>query len=159
MPQPFIFENLKSNYCKIVFSAALFAGFFITPKHLITGRYLWVSVPFMLLFAFSIACMVRVIKERVSTTLDKGSSIFGFLISVVGLSALQACGLGAPLCGASIGLSILSAVLPSFALQLLVHHGLTIVLFTMALQIIGLYSMKCFKINHFKACNTSATKD
>lgn len=153
MSLPFFLENLKSNYCKVVFVLAFALAYVITPKHLLQGRYLFIAVPYFLLFSFSMACMVRVIKERAKSSLIKGGSVFSFLIGVVGLSALQVCGLGTPLCGASIGFGILSMILPRLAFEFLTKHGLIIVLLAMLLQIVGLYSMKCFQTKHFEACD------
>lgn len=153
MQLPFLLENLKSNYCKIVFIIALVFGYLITPQSMRGGNLWFLTIIYISLFAFSIACMVRAIKEKISTTLTKSSSVISFITSVVGLSALQVCGLGAPMCGTSIGLSLLSAILPNFALQFLINHSLSIVLTAMLLQLIGLYSMKCFKTNHLQACD------
>lgn len=153
MQLPFLFENLKSNYCKIVFIIALVFGYLITPQSIQGGDLWFLTIVYILLFAFSVTCMARAIKEKVSTTLTKSSSVISFITSVIGLSALQVCGLGTPMCGASIGLSLLSTILPNFALQFLINHSLSIVLITMLLQLISLYSMKCFRINHLQACD------
>ena len=148
MKQLFIFENLHSNYCKAIFGLAMIGGYLLTPASALTGLYLFLSVPFIVLFALTIACSVRAVKEKVQVAQHQHTSILGIIASIVGVSAIQACGIGTPLCGASLGMSILSTLFPSLFVQVLVKHSVVILSLSILIQIVTLYNMKCLTTNH-----------
>lgn len=143
MKLPFFLDNLRSNYCKIIFGLSLFVGYALTPKNVLTGLYLFLAVPFIFLFALTLSCAVRSVKEKIKVTRHQQTSIFGVIASAIGISALQVCGVGTPLCGASVGISILSAIFPSLVLNILREYSVVIISMSILTQLISLHSMNC----------------
>jgi len=72
-------------------------------------------------------------------------SILGTIAIAIGLVALQACGLGAPVCGAAVGMGIFSAIFPSFFMNFFTNYALWIFLVSITFQVRALYFMNCFK--------------
>jgi len=144
---PYLIENLKSNYCKLVFVIAWVTAFKIVPEGLLKTPHLGLTIFFSTTFAFSIACMVRSIKEKAVTAQKVGGSVVGIITSTLGISALQVCGLSNPMCGASVGLGFLSTLFPS----VMFHYGMEISLFAIILgiffQLFSLYKMHCLSWN------------
>jgi len=113
------------------------------PAVLWNADYILLAILFNTFFAFSIACMVRSIKEKAVTAQKVGGSVVGIITSTLGISALQICGLSNPVCGASVGFGFLSTLFPS----VMFHYGMEISLFTIILgiffQLFSLYKMHC----------------
>lgn len=147
MNSPFIFNNLRSNYCKVVFAVSLIVGFFLVPQDIFHSVYKFIAFPFVLIFAFTMACMVRTIKERAKSALHKGS-VISVISAIIGVSALHVCGISAPVCGSSIGMGIISIIFPGFMFNFLREYSVPIVILTMFAQVISLYFMKCFSVSH-----------
>lgn len=145
MNLPFVFGNLKSNYCKIVFLIASVISFYLVPKDIWVSQHVYIVVPYILIFSFTITCVVRTIKERIKNSLNVGSSAIGVVAGIIGMSAVQVCGLSTPLCGASIGAGILAIVFPNVASYTLNRYSLLIIVATMLIQLVSLYFMKCLK--------------
>ena len=147
MKLPFLFENLKSNYCKIVFGLSLFLAYALTPKSALEGWYLIISIPFIFLFALTTACSTRSIKEKIKVTHYQKKSILAIVANVLGISALQMCGIGAPLCGASVGIGLLSTILPGALFNVLKEYNIAILIVSIVVQITTLQTMNCFSKN------------
>ena len=141
----YIAETLKSHYCKIVFAVVFALSYFLVPQKVFYRWYILLGVAFMTMFALTITCIVRNIKERVMLKRTSGGSIISIIAVAVGFAALEVCGVGAPVCGATIGLGIFSALLPGMTLGFFEKYGVYIVVVTIALQAISLYFMNCFK--------------
>lgn len=145
MRLPIIITNLKSNYCKLVFILSIILGYFLLPRHIWYSSYIFLAIPFVLLFAFTMACTVRNIKEKVKSKKQNKGSVIGIIASILGISVLQVCGIGVPMCGVSIGMSLLSIFLPSSLLMSLSPFGGWILGIIIIIQIVSLYFLGCFK--------------
>ena len=88
---------------------------------------------------------MRNVKEKVILAKTYKSSLIGILATAIGLSALQVCGVGAPVCGATIGAGFLSALFPGIFMRFLDNFAVYILIASILLQIISLYFMNCFK--------------
>jgi hypothetical protein len=146
MKRSFLFEVFKSRYCAIVFAVSLFLSWFLIPKTMMNGFfYTTLAVLFMISFAMTVTCMVRNIKERILRARTYGTSFLGLIAIALGLSAVQVCGIGAPLCGATIGLGIATSIFPGFLFHFLVGWSVAIVISSILAQWLAIYFMDCFK--------------
>lgn len=141
----FILKIFKSNYCKVVFILAFVGGYYLIPRRLFFRQYTLVSLLFMASFALTTSCLIRNLKERVLLARTYKSSLASILAVAVGLFALQACGIGAPVCGASIGLGIVSLIFPHIVTSFISSYSLYLIAFSILIQIVSLYFMNCFK--------------
>lgn len=146
--KPYILHIFKSHYCKTIFILSLIAGYFLVPEKVFYRWYTLLAIIFIIVFALTITCLIRNIKERFKDAKSQGKSLVGIISMVLGISALQVCGVGAPICGATVGAGIVSLIFPSFALGFLEKYSLWIIVFSIIFQLISLYFMKCYqKIN------------
>ncbi len=67
----------------------------------------------MITFSLVLTCFVRAIKEKIIHRGKNKHSLLGLLAAVFGVSAFQVCGIGAPVCSATLGAWILSIIFPS----------------------------------------------
>lgn len=135
----------ESNYCKAVFVISFVVAYFLIPKSVFSGYYSVLGVGFMFSFSLVVTCLVRDVKERV--VIERGNykgHLLGLVFSVVGLTALHTCTVGVHICGAALGLSILSLT-PSFLAGFFVKYSVMIVVFSVVIQLVTLYYMNCFK--------------
>ncbi len=144
MKKIYLLEVIKSSYCKLAFVVSLFVSYILIPPTVFNGVYSLVAVTFMVAFSLSIMCIVRNVKEKVLLARTYKSSLIGIIATALGISALQVCGVGAPVCGASIGLGVLSAIFPGFFVNFLEGYSIWILAATILLQVASLYFMKCF---------------
>ena len=135
----------KSNYCKILFVLFFLGSYFLIPKTLFHGYLSLLAVLFMFSVSLTFTCLVRNTKERVLLAKTYKSSIIGLLATALGVSALQVCGIGAPVCGASVGLSIVSLIFPSVVVGFMDQYAVYLILVSIIVQILSLYYLKCFK--------------
>lgn len=143
----FVFRNLKSNYCKIVFLVSLIVGYLLIPKDVLFGQYAIIAITFIIIISLTITCVTRTIKEQIKASINLGNSIVGVLASIVGITALQVCGLGIPACGASVGAGFVSLIFPGFVFNFLREYSVFILTFSIFAQIYSLYKMNCFIAN------------
>ena len=141
---PYILKIFKSHLCQVAFFVYLIGSYFLIPKNVFYGWYNILVGAFMIFFALTLTCLTRNIKEKVVLAKTYKSSILGIIATALGLSVLQVCGVGAPVCGASVGASVLSLFFPSFALSFFERYSLYIVISSILFQIIALYYMRCF---------------
>jgi len=147
MSRIYLQEIFKSKYCVLVLIFMVIFSYFLVPEKVFYRFYNLLAVLFILIFALSFTCLIRSVKDRINKNRkQKTGSIFGMLFGVIGLSALHTCTIGAPVCGASIGMAVVSAIFPTIALDFMSDYSITIVLVSIILQVIALYQMKCFKI-------------
>ncbi len=144
MKTPFLLENLKSKYCQLVFFGSLILGYVLTPKNVLIGANKYIAFFFITTFALTIACVVRSVKEKVKTAYTHKSSTIGLLASVIGISTLQVCGLGTPVCGASVGIGIVTTVFPGFLINQVRSYSEIILGISILAQLVSLYMMNCF---------------
>jgi len=128
-----------------VFLAAAVVGYFLIPPTVFYGWYILLGAAFIIAFALTTMCIVRNVKERAVLKKAAGGSIVGAIAAAIGLAALEMCGIGAPVCGATLGLGVLSALIPSFAMGFFESYGAWIAAGTIALQLVALHFMNCFK--------------
>ncbi len=143
---------MKSHYCQIVFVLSLLISYFLVPKTVFYGFGYLLAGLFMLAFSMSLTCIIRNIKEKVKASMMYKESIAHLILIILGLSALQVCGVGAPVCGATVGLGILSIFLPSFVISFLSSFSSVIIILSALLQLFILYYMKCFTFNYSHGC-------
>ncbi len=141
----YLFKIFKSKYCIVAFGLSLVLSYFLIPKTAFYGWYAILPVLFMLSFALTLTCVVRNVKERVLLAKTSGSSVLGIIAAALGLTALQVCGIGAPVCGASVAMGLLSAIFPTTFVGLLSRFAVQFTLFSILLQIAALYFMNCFQ--------------
>lgn len=142
-----IIQIFKSGYCRLIFTASFLSGLFLAPRTVFYQRYAYLALIFIFLFSVILTCVTRGIKDRVLIARNYKHSIWGIIASGLGIIALQMCGIGAPVCGAGIGLGIASFILPGTLLGLGYKYGLIILEISIAIQIVSLYLMKCFGVN------------
>ncbi len=136
---------LKSKVCILVFILSLVGSYFLIPKTAFYGKAMVISISFMITLATTITCVVRNIKEKVILARTYESSIISIIATAVGLASLQVCGVGAPVCGAAVGVGILSSIFPYTTVSLISEHAELILLISIIMQLISLYFMNCFK--------------
>jgi hypothetical protein len=145
MKNLFIIDIFRSAYCVGVFVIVFLASALLIPKTMTHGYHLVLAIVFMFSFALTITCMVRNIKERIALARTYKTSLVGLIAAVLGLSALQVCGVAAPVCGATIGAGVIASLFPGFLFHFLSRWSVLIILLSIAAQWIALYFMNCFK--------------
>jgi len=146
LKKPYFLEIFKSHYCKFIFLIALIGVYFLTPKKIFYGPYYTLlGILFIIMTSLTLTCFVRSIKDRVFSAKANGASLLGILSMVFGFGALQACAIGAPVCGATIGGGVIALIVPGFAFNLIAKYSIWIVLVSIFIQFFALYYMKCFK--------------
>jgi hypothetical protein len=145
MKKIFLFKVFQSKYCALVFISGLILGFLIVPKKIFNGFYVILGVIYIILFALVLMCIVRTIKERIYNVKQTGVTTISLVASALGLGALQACSIGAPVCGATIGVGIASIFFPQSAFIILEDYAIYVVILSLILQLIAIYYMGCFK--------------
>lgn len=145
MKKYYLLGIFKSYYCQFVFLIALVGTYFLVPKKVFYGYYALIGIFFIIMASLTIACLVRTIKEKVLSAKASGASLLGILSIIFGFGALQACTIGAPVCGATIGGGIIALIFPGFAFSLIEKYSVLIVLISIFIQLLALYLMKCFQ--------------
>ncbi len=141
---------MSSIYCKIVFVVAFISSYFLLPPDIISGPHKYIAVAFMFSFSFSIACIVRNIKEKVVLARTYKTSVFSLVLSIIGFSAFQVCGLNAGMCTATVGMGVVSTIFPTFFVGFLSDYAFLIIWISVFFQLFALYIMKCFNKNIYK---------
>jgi len=141
----YLIKIFKSHYCKIVFLLSLIGAYFLVPKTVFYGAYTILGVIYMIVFALTLTCLIRSIKEKILLAKHYKGSLIGILAAALGMAALQVCGIGAPVCGAAISAGILSVIFPSIFISFLNKYALLIIVSSIIIQGIALYYMNCFK--------------
>ncbi len=134
-----------SNYCKTIFIVSLFISYFLVPPRLFKDLYAILAVAFMLSFSLTITCMAWTIKQRALLAKKKGASIFAVVATAIGISSLQLCGIGTPICYASLGMNFFAALVPSSLFFPLMDYSMYIVVFSILFQMFSLHKMGFFK--------------
>jgi len=150
MKNIYLLKIMSSIYCKIVFVFAFASSYFLLPDGVWGGVHKYIALAFMFTFSFSVACIVRNIKEKVVLARTYKTSVFSLIFSVLGFSAFQVCGINAGMCTATVGMGVVSTIFPSFFVHFLSDYGHLIIWFSVALQLIALYFMKCFNRGIYK---------
>ncbi len=154
----YITKLFQSDYCKFAFLLFIVLSYFLVPRHVFYGWYQVLAIIFMLSFSLVMTCIVRNIKEEIVLARTYKSSILGVLATALGLSALQVCGAGAPVCGASLGIGVLSSITPTFFMNFLEKYSVLMLLIAISFQFLTLYFMNCFKDQDIKEKRISNRK-
>lgn len=159
MKKIFLLRMFKSYYCIFVFLISLVGVYFLVPSKIFYGYYTWFGIAFILISALTLTCLVRIIKERVISAKSSGASFLGLLSIIFGFGALQACTIGAPICGATIGGGIISLIFPGFVFGFMEKYSIWIVIISIVIQIFAIYFMNCFKLEHKIVSKKKKKKD
>ena len=143
---------MASIYCKLVFVLAFIGSYFLLPEGVWDGVHKYIALIFMLTFSFSIACIIRNIKEKVVLARTYKTSVFSLILSILGFSAFQVCGLNAGMCTATVGMGVVGTIFPAFFVGFLSDYGHLIIWVSVVFQLLALYIMKCFSRGIYK-CN------
>lgn len=145
MPDTYLLRMLDGGRSKLLFALSFMASYFLIPQKVFYDGYVPLALGFMLTFALTFTCLFKNLKERIFSAGMGRNSLIGAIATVVGFSALQACGIGIPVCGATLGFTLLATLLPSFFLNLLMEYAVPLVVVSIAVQLAALYSMNCFR--------------
>jgi len=141
-----LIQILKSNYCRLVFLASIVLVTLFIPKKIFHSYYSILGIAFILLTSLVITCFIRNIKDKAVIAKSSGLSALSIITVILGFGALQACAIGAPVCGASIGAGAVAIFLPGIAFNFLEKYSITIIILSLVIQTLALYFMGCFKI-------------
>jgi len=143
-----LFEILKSKYCWMVLILSIWLGYVLVIKNIsqtISIPATILSLLFLLLFAFSNACLIRSIKDRVRENMPyKRNIVINILGSIFGIGAMQSCMLGG-MCGVNIGITLFSMILPAPLAQLFMANNMFILLISNLLLLSSLFSLRCIR--------------
>lgn len=128
----------------LIFLFAAIGGFFLIPRHVFFENFAvlaWIYLPF---FALTITCLARNLLARARAARNAGSSFLGIVSTAVGITALQACGLGMPACGSALGVFFGLALVPGFVAAFVRDYAPLLIFISIIFQAIALYSLGCF---------------
>ena len=146
----------------------------IPPQEGVNFWHIMLGVIYSVIFSLISTCIFKTLKEKFIQTIREknafrpineavgllkrgsyGESLRSFLkgifklivliFGVLGLGAAQFCVFGSPVCSFSVGTAIITALFPSFMVQILFEYAQWIILVAIVIQAVGLYFMGCFK--------------
>lgn len=144
MSEVYLLKVMRSFYCKIVFVLSFIVSFYLLPENVFDGVHKYIAIAFMFSFSFSLACIIRNIKERVVLAHTYKTSVVSLILSVLGFSAFQVCGINAGMCTATVGMGVVGTIFPGFFVGFLEDYGHLIIWLAVIFQLVGLYFMRCF---------------
>lgn len=147
MKSRYIFQIFKSNYCRLVFIISLAVVSAVIPKKIFYSYFIIIGILFIIASSLLITCFVRNIKDKAVIARKHKGSLLGIFFSIIGLVAMNTCTVGAPVCGTSATLGLVAVLFPGVSLGLLEQYSILIILISLAVQILVLYYMKCFRIS------------
>lgn len=130
----------------IIFIISSISVYLLTPKEVFTTEFSFLAIIFIFTTSISITCIIRHIRETIKESLRLKSSILSTIAAIFGIITLQACGLSAPVCGATAGTAIVATFFPGIVMKVYQGWGNLFLLSAIFFQIIGLYFMKCYKL-------------
>ncbi|RLI99174.1 MAG: hypothetical protein DRP06_04065 [Candidatus Aenigmatarchaeota archaeon] len=143
-----VIQIFKSHYYKLIFVISLFLVSFLVPNKIFYGYYYLIEILFIILTSLTTTCFVRGIKEKAYSAKSNGASLVGILSIIFGFGVLQACVIGSPVCGATIGTGMVALIFPAF--NFIKVCGILVIISSIFVQVLTLYSMNCFKSNYKK---------
>lgn len=141
----FILRVFSSHYCWLSLVLSFIIGYFLVPEKIFHGAWSIFGIVYALVFSIVLTCMIRVIKEKALNMKRTGAGIISVIGAILGLGAMQVCGIGAPICGATLGVSIFSIIAPGVSTALWQDFAIPLLFVSIILQIVSLYYLKCFK--------------
>ncbi len=146
MKHIYLVRIFKSPYCLAVFAAAFLAGYLLVPKIIFFNTRDTVLVTFFLLgFSLTFTCMIHMLKERIVRAKRYKTSVWGVIATIIGFAAVEACGIGGPLCGASLSAGLLGVLFPGFLIWFFRAYSRLLIVVSIFAQVIVLYAMGCFR--------------
>ena len=133
-----------------LFILLLVFGYFLTPQHIFLGNYKYLAYVFIVLFAILNYCIVKTIYRNYIYNKKQKGFTKGVIASILGVSALQVCGLSAYACSTSIGFTILATFLPHTFLNFLQNYSVEIISISILIQFITIWHLKCFNFWNIK---------
>jgi hypothetical protein len=143
----FSYKNIGYFYYSAVFILSLILGFLLTPGTVLDSETDLLAFTFIILFALTSVCTAKNLKERVVLAKQAKNSAISTFSSILGITALQACGLTSFACGTSIATSLFLTIVPGTLLHTLQKYGPVLLIITIIIQILSLYYMRCFKVD------------
>lgn len=131
----------------ILFLMLLIIGYFLTPQHIFSGNYKYLAYIFIILFAILNYCIVKTVYRNYIYNKKQKGFTKGLIASILGISALQVCGLSAYACSTSIGFTLLATFLPHTFLTFLQDFSVEIISISIVVQFITIWHLKCFKLD------------
>ena len=141
----YIKKVFQSKPCLATFLLSLILSYFLIPKKVFYESFILIAFAFMFLFSLTITCTVRNFKEKMKLAKSTKGTGLAAIAAAIGLVSLQVCGVGAPVCGATVGIGILSIFLPVTAIGLIENYAIEIIILIILVQLISLKYMNCFK--------------
>jgi len=136
---------LTSKLCKIIFILSLIVSFFLVPIELFKTDYAVIVVLFMIFFSLTVTCIFRNIREEIVVLRNTHHHLLGIVAAVLGISAMQVCGIATHMCVGGVGLGIISALYPVVFVNLLTKYAVSVIVGSIVLQGIALHFMGCFR--------------
>jgi len=121
-------------------------GYFVTPQHIFNGNFKYLGFIFILLFAILNYCVIKTIYRNYVYNRKNKSFKRGILASLLGISALQVCGLSAYACSTTVGFTILVTFLPHTFINFLQDFSVEIISVSIFIQALSILHLKCFDI-------------
>jgi len=134
----------------VLFLILLVFGYFLTPQHIFIGNYKYLAYTFIVLFAILNYCIIKTIYRNYLFNKNQKGFTKGLIASILGVSALQVCGLSAYACSTSIGFTILATFLPHTFLTFLQDFSVQIIAISIVVQFITIWHLKCFNFWNIK---------
>ena len=141
----YIKKVFQSKPCLATFLLSLILSYFLIPKKVFYGYFILIAFAFMFLFSLTITCTIRNFKEKMKLAKSTKGTGLAAIAATIGLVSLQVCGVGAPVCGATVGVGILSIFLPATALGFFEDYAVWIIVSMIFMKLISLKYMNCFK--------------
>lgn len=141
----FIWSIFRSKYCILALVLGLVGGYYLIPEKIFHSSWYLLGFLYAIIFSIVSTCIIKIIKEKALNMKKAGAGIISILAAIFGIGAMQVCGIGAPICGATIGAGIFSLFFPNLSLSFLNEYAVFIIIFSIGVQLAALYYMKCFK--------------
>ena len=141
----YITSIIRKRSCMMVFAVSVVLVSIVIPKNIFYGYYSAVGVTFILASSLLVTCLVRGAKEKASAAVARKSSYAGILFSVLGLLAMDACTIGAPVCGVTAATGIAALLIPGIAMGFMDQYSIFIIVLSLVIQAAALHHMGCFK--------------
>jgi hypothetical protein len=145
--RPYLASIIRKRSCIAVFAVSVIIVSLVIPKNIFYGYYTLLGVTFIVSSSFLMTCLVRGAKEKSDAMAHKGSYA-GIFFSVLGLLAMDACTIGAPMCGATVATGLAALLLPGIAIGFMEQYSLMIIALSLVIQVAALNHMGCFRRVH-----------
>lgn len=139
-----VLKKINTKYCWLVFMIAWWLWFWMIHETLFTGIYTILWFLFTIVFALTVTCLIRNIKEKVKLANKAWKSLIWIIGATIWIATAQLCWINAVFCGSTIWMWLLSTILPTTTMWFLSEYSVIIIILSIITQLIWLYFMKCF---------------